>query len=398
MKVNLQSGCEDQNRCKCDLKLKSVTASKPYVVGTSDTISLEIIIANEGPEPSFDGSITLVSDVQLPMIVDRKCENVNSNGKTFRCELSPFPKKSKRKETFNFKLENRHTTLFNLDKRSFKFNVGLMKKCKGQVQIVDWKTSIEQKIDFNSKLTTETLVKTRENKTQDWRSVGKGEPIDFNEKDVMLQHVYEITNQGPSPTTEETTLVFYVPKSDLIKDQRLSESSINCREGITNKFRTNAATSGSFIDCSNSQCMTFTCRVPENWAKDTKHNFTISMVFQNSEALKKDANSFAIFSHLSINDQMDEMVHSISQMTSVRFGAAQTVVRYLPIVLSVIFGIVIVVITFSLLHRFGCLKKLRIYNNQLEQAKEEEKRKSMAPGGAGATEAQVLVPEPAVEI
>lgn len=385
--INFQSGCAIENQCQCDLKLNQkhvMPTLPPYIVGSSETLTLKLNISNDGHEPAFKATIIITSkDVKLPMITGRKdCKDVNSTiGKTYRCQLRPFPKLSKRTETFSFELDNH--VHFELDFKGFNISVGLERSCKGKMTVEELEKGVFQELLFQSDLKTETFIRSK-GQNSAWHTVNKGEDILYNEEDITLQHVYEIINQGPSPSTENTTFDFYIPQDSLLTNIKI-DGGASCKDkGVTGMFKTNAPESrySNPICCSNRKCKSYQCQIPNNWLKNDKKIFTIEMKFQSSEALKQEHkfDNFAIFSHLRIKGD-EAMIHSISEMTTVRIGAAQVVVQYLPIVISTILALIFLLGLLYFLHKNGCLNKLRFYNNQLEQEKEVvEKRKSMAIG------------------
>ena len=64
--VNLQSGCADNERCKCDLDFKKEVKDKNLVVvGANQVLTVSLSVTNDGKEPSLDTRIEFASDVKL---------------------------------------------------------------------------------------------------------------------------------------------------------------------------------------------------------------------------------------------------------------------------------------------------------------------------------------------
>jgi hypothetical protein len=188
---------------------------------------------------------------------------------------------------------------------------------------------------------------------------------------MTYEHIFKITNEGPSPIYHETKAQIFVPITDVSLMGSISPSD-TCLQ--TSNAQTDIFNVGDSTDkfsypmaCNTVKCRIYECTFPPGWLKSDIKEVKVKMVFTSQAANEDpDHDSFAMFTHLKIDQVMS---HSVTEMVSVKVGLAQRLIQHWPIVLGLVLVLILVTVVIVAIFKitgFNILNKLRFFKEKLD--------------------------------
>ena len=152
--IELNTGCEDKNACKCNLNfiLDKQPGSKVIVAKTKN-IDLAFNVTNQGTEPAFGATIVFASKVDFRTIQGPRglCSDLKKEGRLFRmeCSLRKLKANNETLSTFKFKLPANFTGA-----TDFTIQATLKDKCNG----IQNEKNLGEELDFELEYKTDFKV------------------------------------------------------------------------------------------------------------------------------------------------------------------------------------------------------------------------------------------------
>ena len=92
-------GCENNDKCRCDLSLSQESGDTAITVGKDNEIEMSVRIANSGSEPAYNAKLLVIADRMITvMIGSRKCLD---SSKSFESQVAYLMEKCLKYLSFN---------------------------------------------------------------------------------------------------------------------------------------------------------------------------------------------------------------------------------------------------------------------------------------------------------
>ena len=191
----------------------------------------------------------------------------------------------------------------------------------------------------------------------------KEEGFQDDARSIRLSHRFTVTNEGPSKTNEEQTLLVYIPDTvNKNKTLKIRPESMLSRDDCQSRSRDGGDVDG----VCNTGCTHFECKIKKGFKKNDKIFVDLVMELDPIKSERgKGLDIFQIMSALKVNEKV---VHATTTFKEIEtdVGLLETIRKVWPIPVGVLAGLIIVGAVTYMAYKKGWLQSLRFTKAKME--------------------------------
>ena len=182
-------------------------------------------------------------------------------------------------------------------------------------------------------------------------------------RSIRLSHRFIVSNEGPSKTNEEQTLLVYIP--DIVNKNKtltITPERMLSRDDCQSKLHSG----GDVDEVCNTGCTHFECKIKKGFKKNDKIFVDLVMELNLIKSKKgKVLDIFEIMSALKVNEKV---VHATTTFKEIEtdVGLLDTIRKVWPIPVGVLAGLIIVGAVTYMAYKKGWLQSLRFTKAKME--------------------------------